>query len=172
MTVPRTKAARQARIIEILKERSIRSQAELRDALADDGLETTQATLSRDLDELAAVKVPDNSGEIVYAVPGEGGDPTPRPPDMELITGARLARVAEDLVVSVEHSGNLVVLRTPPGAAQYLASTVDHTVLPTVIGTIAGDDTVLLVTREVNGGAEVAERILALIANRSRLGPA
>lgn len=168
MTVPRTKAARQARIVELLKNQPIRSQLELRSILADEGIDVTQATLSRDLDDLAAVKVADPVGAIVYAVPGEGGDPTARPPDMETITGARLARVAEDLVVSVDHSGNIVVLRTPPGAAQYLASTIDHTVLPTVIGTVAGDDTVLLITRDVDGGQEVAERILSLIANRAR----
>ncbi len=168
MTVPRTKAARQARIVEILKNEPIRSQNELRAVLAAEGVDVTQATLSRDLDELAAVKVPDVSGHIVYAVPGEGGDPTPRPPDMAAITGARLARLAEDLVVSVDHSGNIVVLRTPPGAAQYLASAIDHTVLPTVIGPVAGDDTVLLITRATDGAQEVASRILRLIGGRAR----
>lgn len=168
MTVPRSMAARRLRIVEILERHPIRSQAELREHLSRDGIDVTQATLSRDLDELRAVKVPDADGEAVYAVPGEGGDSTPRPPDLDAARGSKLARVGEELVISVDHSGNLVVLRTPPGAAQYLASTIDHTVLTEVIGTVAGDDTVLLVTRAVDGGAHVAQTILALINERVR----
>ena len=69
------------------------------------------------------------------------------------------------MLVSADSSANLVVLRTPPGAAQYLASAIDHTVLTSVIGTVAGDDTVLLVTRDPNGGAEVAAAMLSLAEN-------
>ena len=103
---------------------------------------------------------------LVYAVPAEGGDRTPVPyPDAHAGL-TRLARLCEELLVSADSSGNLVVLRTPPGAAQYLASAIDHTVLPQVIGTVAGDDTVLLVCREPLGGAEVAATFLALAEGR------
>lgn len=169
MSVPKTKQARRQRIIELVLTRPIRSQQELRELLLEDGIDVTQATLSRDLDELGATKVPYSGGGNVYAVPGEGGDTSLQTPDEETVTGARLARIGADLVVSVDHSGNLVVIRTPPGGAQYLASHIDHTVLPGVIGTVAGDDTVLLVTRAVNGGQDVADRLLDLINSRARL---
>lgn len=169
MTVPKTKNARRQRIIELVLTRPVRSQAELGDLLAEDGIEVTQATLSRDLDEIGATKVPYSGGGHVYAVPGEGGDTSLQTPDEETVSGARLARIGAELVVSIDHSGNLVVVRTPPGAAQYLASHIDHTVLPSVIGTVAGDDTVMLVTRAVDGGAEVAEKLLNLINGRARL---
>jgi transcriptional regulator of arginine metabolism len=166
MRQPRTKTSRHQRIVELLERHPVHSQAELRDLLADDGLEVTQATLSRDLDQLRAVKVPGPDGEPVYAVPAEGGDPTPRPADVDATSGARLRRLAEELVVSVDHSGNIVVLRTPPGAAQYLASGIDHAVLPEVIGSVAGDDTVLLVTRDPAGGPDVADRFVRLVEGR------
>jgi transcriptional regulator of arginine metabolism len=169
VSVPKTKQARRQRIIELVLTRPIRSQQELRELLLEDGIDVTQATLSRDLDELGATKVPYSGGGNVYAVPGEGGDTSLQTPDEETVTGARLARIGADLVVSVDHSGNLVVIRTPPGGAQYLASHIDHTVLPGVIGTVAGDDTVLLVTRAVNGGQDVADRLLDLINSRARL---
>ena len=82
------------------------------------------------------------------------------------MSAARLARIASELLVSVDHSGNIVVLRTPPGAAQYLASRIDHTVLPDVIGSVAGDDTVLLVTRELDGGGAVADALRELVLRR------
>lgn len=172
MTVPRTKSARHLRIIEVLERHPVRSQAELREHLVADGIDVTQATLSRDLDELRAVKITGPGGEFVYAVPGEGGDTSLRLPDLDAAGGSKLGRLGAELVITVDASGNLVVLRTPPGAAQYLASAIDHTVLPEVIGTIAGDDTVLLVTRDVDGGADLAARMLQLINDRARSGPA
>lgn len=169
MTVPRTKNARRQRIIELVLTRPIRSQQELRELLQADGIDVTQATLSRDLDDLGATKVPYSGGGHVYAVPGEGGDTSLQTPDEETVSGAKLARIGADLVVSVDHSANLVVVRTPPGGAQYLASHIDHTALPGVIGTVAGDDTVLLVTRDPDGASDVAERLLDLINSRARL---
>ena len=168
MTVPKSMSARRLHIVEILQLHPVRSQAELRDHLAADGIEVTQATLSRDLDDLRAVKVPDADGELVYAVPGEGGDSTARPPDLDAARGSKLTRIGRELIISVDSSANLVVLRTPPGAAQYLASAIDHTVLVGIIGTVAGDDTVLLVTREPDGGAQVADTILAMVNERAR----
>ncbi len=163
-----TRNARHQRIAALLMRRPVRSQGELGRLLAADGLLVTQATLSRDLEDLGAVKIRDGAGTLVYAVPGEGGDRTPRAheaADNGLADG-RLARLCEDLLVSAESSANLVVLRTPPGAAQFLASALDRAGAPSVLGTIAGDDTVLLVCRDARGGSAVARRLLALADGR------
>jgi transcriptional regulator of arginine metabolism len=161
-----TKIARQRQIVDLLRRNPVRSQVDLAELLLADGVVVTQATLSRDLVELGAVKVRYPDGGLVYAVPGEGGDRTPRGGVEQELLDARLARLCEELLVTAEASANLAVLRTPPGAAQFLASAIDHSVIPTLLGTIAGDDTVLVVTRDPDGGAEVAARFLALAAGR------
>jgi transcriptional regulator of arginine metabolism len=161
-----TKAARQRTIVDLVWRHEVRSQGELADLLAGEGFAVTQATLSRDLVELGAVKVRAPHGGLVYAVPGEGGDRSPVAGVGREQLDARLARLCEELLVSAEASANLVVLRTPPGAAQFLASAIDASVVPAVLGTIAGDDTVLVVTREPSGGQAVAERLLALAAGQ------
>lgn len=161
-TVVRSKAARQAAIIEVCTRQAVRSQTQLGEALAAAGYAVTQATLSRDLVEVGAVKVRHLDGSLVYAVPGEGGDVSPVADLHGDVLAARLARRCGELLVTAEASGNLVVLRTPPGAAQFLASAVDHAVVPGVLGTIAGDDTVVVVTRDPAGGADVAARFLDL----------
>lgn len=159
--VATTRTARQQRIAEILGREAVRSQSELAALLAADGIEVSQGTLSRDLDELGAVKVRGAGGGLVYAVPGEGGDRTPRVGE-QAVVDARLARVCEEVLVSARASANLVVLRTPPGAAQYLASAIDHADGPDILGTIAGDDTVLVVTTDPVGGNAVASWFIAL----------
>jgi len=165
MSAPQTKAARRARIVELLEHHVVPNQARLADLLAAEGLNVTQATLSRDLDDLGAVKVAGPEGALVYAVPGQGGDSSPIGAVADQAAVSRLARVAGEVLVSADSSANLVVLRTPPGAAQFLASAIDHTVLPSVLGTVAGDDTVLLVTRDPDGGAEVVAAMLSLAQN-------
>ena len=155
-------AASQQRIIEILGRQPIRSQPELLDILAHDGIEVTQATLSRDLIELRAEKVRSASGALVYAVPGEGGDRSVLADQSEEVISARLGRLCADLLVSAEASANLVVLRTPPGAASFLASAIDRSSFPGVLGCIAGDDTILVIAREAAGGEELAHRFLTL----------
>jgi transcriptional regulator of arginine metabolism len=100
---------------------------------------------------------------VPSGVPGEGGDRTPHPAENAEHLAARLARLCAELLVTAESSDNLVVLRTPPGAAQFLASAIDHSVLPSVLGTIAGDDTVLVISRESDGEA-LARRFLELAA--------
>jgi transcriptional regulator of arginine metabolism len=162
MTTPNTKAARHARIVELLEHHEVPSQGRLAELLGVGGVAVTQATLSRDLDELGAVKVAREDGIAVYAVPGEGGDSRPVGAVAYEAALTRLTRVAGEVLVSAESSANLVVLRTPPGAAQFLASAIDHTVLPSVLGTVAGDDTVLLVTRDPAGGGDVAAAMLTL----------
>jgi len=140
--VSNTRAGRQARIVAILSSASVRSQSELAVLLADEGIEVTQATLSRDLEELGAVKLRGADGGVgVYIVP-EDGSP------VRGVSGgtARLSRLLSELLVSTDSSANLAVLRTPPGGADYLASAIDRAALPYVVGTIAGDDTVLIIT--------------------------
>lgn len=161
-STPSTKQARQRRIVEVLEQHLVHSQAELAELLGTYGLRVTQATLSRDLDELGAFKVRATSGSLVYAVPAEGGDPTPTLAREGAAAVAHVRRLAGELLVSAEHSGNQVVLRTPPGAAQYLASAFDRAGLDDVLGTIAGDDTVLLICRDPHGGERLARRCLEL----------
>ena len=147
-----TRAGRQARIVAILSSAPVRSQSELAALLADEGIDVTQATLSRDLEELGAVKLRGADGGVgVYVVP-EDGSP------VRGVSGgtARLSRLLGELLVSVDSSANLAVLRTPPGAADYLASAIDRAALPYVVGTIAGDDTVFVAAREPMTGAELA----------------
>jgi transcriptional regulator of arginine metabolism len=138
----------------------VRSQDELAERLIDVGIRVTQATLSRDLEELGAVRLRGPDGALVYALP----------PEDEQLTSAieSLARTAADLLLSAEASGNLVVAHTPPGAAQLLASMIDRAGLDAVLGTVAGDDTVLIVARGT--GADIAALLLRLAERPGRHG--
>jgi len=167
---PPTKGARHQRIIDLVTHHEIRSQTELADLLTQHGVHVTQATLSRDLVELDAVKVRSRTGALVYAVPAEGGDRAPKAPHETAAASQRLGRLCAELLVSAEGSANLAVLRTPPGAAQFLASAFDKAELPEVLGTIAGDDTVLVIGRDAKGGAALAAKFLGLAAPDSK-GP-
>lgn len=168
---PVTKSARQQRIIELLETGQVRSQSELADRLTANGLSVTQATLSRDLVELDAIKIRSASGALVYAVPAEGGDRTPTVGRDSAASEARLSRLCAELVVSADSSANLVVLRTPPGAANFLAVAMDKSELGDVLGTIAGDDTVLVIARDPEGGKALEQRFLNLANGTSRILP-
>ena len=150
--VSATRAGRQARIVSILSSSEVRSQSELAALLANEGIDVTQATLSRDLEELGSVKLRGaDGGTGVYIVPEDGS------PVRGVAGGTdRMSRLLSELLVSTDASGNLAVLRTPPGAAHYLASAIDRAALPQVVGTVAGDDTILVVAREPMTGAELA----------------
>ncbi len=163
-SVVTTKAARHQKIIALLNRHAVHSQSELADLLAHSGLRVTQGTLSRDLVDLGAVRVRDVEGALVYAVPGEGGDRTPRSAMDSAAAEHRLARLCGDLMVSAQVSANLVVLRTPPGAAQFLASALDRAELSAVLGCIAGDDTVLVISRQPDGGDPLAAKFHSLAA--------
>jgi transcriptional regulator of arginine metabolism len=153
-----TRTARHARITSLIRQRAVRSQTELAELLAAEGVQVTQATLSRDLEELGAVKVRGtDGGPAAYVIPEEGKPPL-RPAEQ---APARLVRLLRELLTGVDASGNLVVLRTPPGAAQFLASALDRSGLPEVVGTIAGDDTILVVAREANENPATSGRLLA-----------
>ena len=255
LTRPSTKASRQAWVAATLADRPVRSQEELARLLNERGVPVTQATLSRDLEELGAVRVRAADGSLVYALPEEPGGPGSRPglpsavglagsagsagsggsagpagpggsrgrpgpagsgasagsggsggrpgsagsggsagpgglagspgsagpgaagaatgptgagttAGTPLPGGPRLARVAAELLVSAEASANMVVLRTPAGAAQFLASVMDHASWPSILGTVAGDDTVLVIARDPEGGADLAAQLLALAERR------
>ncbi len=159
---PTTKNARHRRIVELVTQHEVRSQGELAQLLAASGVHVTQATLSRDLVELDAVKIRTQSGALVYAVPAEGGDRRPAAPGESAAATHRLGRMLGELLVSADASANMAILRTPPGAAQFLASAFDRAEVPGLLGTVAGDDTVLLISRDATGGDELARRIVAL----------
>jgi transcriptional regulator of arginine metabolism len=172
-SVPVTKTARHARIAAILAREQVRSQEELADLLERyASVHVTQATLSRDLDELGVVRLRAADGALVYALPEEPGGPGSRPggslafAPAEPAHSARLARYLGELLTSAEASANLVVLRTPAGAAQFLASVIDHAALPSILGTVAGDDTVLVITRDPAGGDALAAELLRLSERR------
>lgn len=169
MSSIRSKAARLQRIQDIITTCTVRTQDELRSMLAVEGHAVTQATLSRDLDELRAVKIHDDHGLAVYAMP-EDGDPSATPriaPDAD--ADARLQRVATDVMVGVDGSANIAIVRTRPGAAHYLASALDRAGMHEILGTIAGDDTVLVVAREATGGSALAARLQSLVHGRMRV---
>ena len=146
-----TKPQRQHRIAKLLSEQAVTSQAHLVELLAAEGLTATQATVSRDLEDLGAIKVRVPGGETVYAVPAMPKD--------AIAPEEHLRRVCSEWVVEVAHSQNLVVLRTPPGSAHVVGSALDRAGLPDVLGTVAGDDTVLLIVAERTTGQSVAHRI-------------
>jgi len=186
---PLTKTARQARIAAILAREQVGVfllGADLLERYA--SVHVTQATLSRDLEELGVVRLRAVGGALVYALPEEPGGPGSRPggavflphthPDLvepepdrdertsEAAPPTRLARYLGELLTSAEASANLVVLRTPAGAAQFLASVIDHAALPAVLGTVAGDDTVLIIARDPAGGDALAAEFLRLAQRR------
>jgi arginine repressor len=236
---PATKPARQARITAILAREQVHSQEQLAGLLTQyAGVHVTQATLSRDLDELGVVRLRAADGTLVYALPGDlggpgsvpgaalpgespsvpgaapgdqermrltparatdpatpagpdagssaAGDPAAVPGDASLAavpgpaldtsarlagaaaasTMARLVRYLKELLTSAEASANLVVLRTPAGAAQFLASAIDHAAWPAILGTVAGDDTVLVIARDPAGGDALADEFRRLAERR------
>ena len=144
------KAQRQHRIARLLEEHRVTNQAHLVELLASDGTDVNVSTVSRDLEELGAIKVRIPGGETAYAVP--------ELPKEQVAPEDHLRRVLGDWVVEVDRSGDLVVVRTPPGSAHVVGSALDRAGLPGVIGTIAGDDTLLLISTE-GSGAEVAANV-------------
>jgi transcriptional regulator of arginine metabolism len=148
------KPQRQHRIARLLADNSVTSQSQLVELLAAGGITATQATVSRDLEDLGAIKVRVPGGETVYAIP--------ELPAEQRAPEDHLRRVFSEWVVEVAHSANLVVVRTPPGSAHVVGSALDRSGLGGVLGTVAGDDTVIVVVVEEVGGADMATRLAGM----------
>jgi transcriptional regulator of arginine metabolism len=140
-----SKVQRQATVARLIGDHEVTSQPQLIELLGTEGIEATQATVSRDLDDIGAIKVRVPSGNSVYAIPEFAPD---RPAPAE-----QLRRVMGEWVAEVACSGNLIVLRTPPGCAHVVASALDRSRLDGLLGTVAGDDTLLCVAADADGGA-------------------
>jgi transcriptional regulator of arginine metabolism len=149
-----SKHQRQHRVARLLVGQVVTSQEQLVGLLADEGIESTQATVSRDLDDLGAVKVRVPGAESMYAIPEHPAD--------RVVPIDQLRRVMGEWVVDVGYSGNLVVLRTPPGSAHVVASALDRTGIEGSIGTVAGDDTLMVVAAEGTTGEQLATALRAL----------
>lgn len=149
--------ARRAKAIALIKSGKIHSQGDLVRELKKAGFEVTQATASRDLEEIGAIRGRTSNGDLTYQVNSSE--------DQALSHSMPLPA---DLIISVEASANLAVVRTPPGGAQFLASALDRSANPSIIGTIAGDDTVLVVSRKATGGAALAKELRALTGKKGK----
>ncbi len=148
-----TKVQRQTLMTRLIGDHQVTSQPELIELLAAEGIDATQATVSRDLDELGAVKVRVPGGATVYAIPEYEPD--------RLAPVDQLRRVMGEWVAEVSVSGNIVVCRTPPGCAHVVASALDRSRVDGLLGTVAGDDTLLCVAAATDGG-ELATHLRAL----------
>lgn len=144
-----SKAQRQHRIARLLEDHRITNQAQLVELLEQEGIGVNQATVSRDLEELGAIKVRVPGGETAYAIP--------ELPARQMAPTDHLRRVLGDWVVEANRSGDLIVLRTPPGSAHVVASAIDRAGLAEVIGTVAGDDTLVVIAAEGRGPAVSAQ---------------
>jgi transcriptional regulator of arginine metabolism len=149
-------SARRAKAISLIQSGVIHSQSDLVSALKKNGYRVTQATASRDLEEIGAVRARNKDGESIYQINDSADDAL-----------SRINPVPSKLILSVDHSANLAVIHTPPGAAQFVASSLDHANLTGVIGTIAGDDTIILVSKKATGGAQLAKELLAFAATKN-----
>lgn len=147
------KARRQAKILEVIRTSVIETQEELAEALGRHGIPVTQATVSRDIKELQLTKTPTPDGRYRYSLPEDVGG------------GAwdKRRRIFQESVLSIDHSGNLIVIKSLPGTAQGVASALDHLGWQEMIGTVAGDDTVIIVIKPVDAVNEVIERIRSLM---------
>lgn len=153
-----TSGSRRALVANFVRQGLVTSQGDIVDLLAGEGIEVTQATASRDLEEIGAVRGRDGSGVLRYQLMTEATE-----------SRTRIDRVSDELILSMTASGNLVVVKTLPGGAQLLASTLDRAAtkgeLDNLIGTIAGDDTVLAVSKSVTGGSDLSKQLNRFIAN-------
>jgi transcriptional regulator of arginine metabolism len=149
-----SKAQRQHRIVKLLEQHAVTNQGQLVELLDGEGISATQATVSRDLEDLGAIKVRAGGGDSLYAIP--------ELPKDQVAPEDHLRRVFGDWVVDVAHSGNLVVLATPPGSAHVVAAALDRSDRAEILGTVAGDDTLLVVVAEDVGGAALAAHLADL----------
>ncbi|MGZ8363314.1 MAG: arginine repressor [Caulobacteraceae bacterium] len=150
MSEPMSKTRRQRLIADLIRSGAVASQDDVVEQLGREGLAVTQATISRDLAELGAVKVR-RDGRSGYALPDDL--------DAVALSDARLNRLLAEWVIGAEIAGNLIVLKTPPGSAHLVGSAMDHARWPEIAGTVAGDDTLLLVVRDGFAVADVMVKV-------------
>ncbi|MCL5779960.1 arginine repressor ArgR [Desulforamulus profundi] len=148
------KTQRQAKILELVRDRTIETQEELAAALRAEGFEVTQATVSRDIKELSLIKIPGEHNTSYYASPDE--------PMMRRGNEDRLRRLVRLSLSDINSSENLIIIKTPPGEAQGMASAIDHAHWPEIIGTVAGDDTILIIIKPKEATPQVVQRFLEL----------
>jgi transcriptional regulator of arginine metabolism len=149
------KTKRHAAILRLVRDHSVSSQERLRELLVDEGFNVTQATLSRDVHELGLIKDADADGHLRYEALSE-----------ELLPPPPLSALVPSLLLKVDGVGPLLVLSTPTGSASALAAALDHEEWPEVLGSIAGDDTLLMITRSVKERKKLEERIAQIIPGR------
>ncbi len=152
------RAARLSRLRDILAQERHTSQQELSSVLASEDVVVSQSTLSKDLVAVGAIRRRAADGTLVYALGDDG--------DVAALALEKLARLSAELVLSIQSAGNQVVLRTPPGAAQFFAASVDAARLPGVMGTIAGDDTILLIAKN----EALCDEVITAISDMARTG--
>lgn len=148
------KAVRHANIKEIIEQSVIETQEELAEALRKKNIEVTQATVSRDIKELMLIKVPTGDGRYRYAFPMEKN---------MMFSQSRMDRMFRDSVIGLDSSENIVVIKTLPGTAQAVASTIDYAKWPEIIGTVAGDDNILVVVKPTDAASRIISRFQGLI---------
>jgi transcriptional regulator of arginine metabolism len=144
------KERRQRAIADLIRSRMLTSQEELAEQLGSLGFAATQATISRDLEQIGAVKVR-RDGQLSYALPNNG----------QAGPGVRVSAVFRDWVQSVDAAANLVVIKTPPGSAQLVGFALDGSNLPEVVGTICGDDTIFVACRSAKAASALSSRLEA-----------
>lgn len=147
------KVLRHARIKEIIEHNAIETQEDLAEALRKDGIKVTQATVSRDIKELRLIKVPAGDGRYRYAFPME---------QAVVFSQSRMERMFRDSVTGIDYSQNIVVIKTLPGTANAVASTIDSARWPEIIGTVAGDDNILIVVKPVEAVEIVIKKFQAI----------
>jgi transcriptional regulator of arginine metabolism len=148
------KPRRQIRILELIRNRAVETQDDLASLLKADGIDVTQATVSRDIKELKLIKVPAGDGSYRYSLPAEAsaGD------QLE-----KLSRYMVDAVISIDYTKNLVLVKCLPGTANAVAVIMDKIQWPEIVGTLAGDDTILVITREDAQVPDLVKRLRGLM---------
>lgn len=144
------KRYRYSKIKEIVKNKAIETQEELAAALLEEGIEVTQATVSRDIKELMLIKVPTGDGHYRYAL---------APDNNVILSKSRITRLFQDSVLNIDSAYNQIVVHTLPGSAQSVTFAIDNAKWPEVMGTISGDDTLLILTKTVEEVSVVVERL-------------
>ena len=148
------KGIRQFKIKEIITGRDIETQEELVEALRQSGMQVTQATVSRDIKELMLIKIPSMSGSYKYALPGETQRPNPI---------HKLKRSLQDNFTHIDHTENLVIMKCLPGTANAVAALIDSMDSTDIMGTISGDDTILIICRSKEQSKDVVNRFLDML---------